>query len=168
MPFSAANIALGSLLLSAGTSAAQFAGQKQRAEANAAAAEANFRAQRSREQARLNQQAERATQERLQSTKDAAKARSTVKTSAATAGVGGLSVESLLADFNRQEATISSRIARQQELNRQQSGARLNSLRAQRFSNKSRVSQPSRARLGLGLGSAALGAKATHLRLKDT
>ncbi len=147
-------IALAGLAISAASTATGFIGAQQQADAqeeynafqqeqtrlNAEAAYANdFNA----EQARLSQEAAADSREIQEAQIDAAKARATARTAAGEAGVSGLSVDALIADFNRSEARFRDATRQQQEFDTLASRDRLRQADARKQSRiNSAVPQP--------------------------
>ena len=109
-------IALASFATSAASSGLGFVAQQQAASAQAdyqnqmavatnQAANAAYQNQIAQEQARMQQEKAAASQQVDQANRDARKAAATARVASAEAGVSGLSVDSLLADFDRQRAS---------------------------------------------------------------
>ncbi len=82
------------------------------------------------EQTQQSEEDEAASSEQIQIQREGAQARATARVAAGEAGVSGLSVDALLADFDRQEAEYSGSIQRTREFSARQSAYNLASMRA--------------------------------------
>lgn len=102
---------------------------EQQAQEGAALANASFKNQSDLARLRESQEAEAASAEKEQNAKSAAEARATARVSAGEAGVAGVSVDSLIADFHRQEAGYSESVDRNLQLTSQQSEEELKGMR---------------------------------------
>lgn len=102
---------------------AQSAFQKKRFEDTAANAEASFLAQASQNNLRIGQEAEAAAQAIQQTKKVQAQARSSAVVSAGEAGITGLSLNALTAEFDRTASARTEAIRRNFEFSTQQLGA---------------------------------------------
>lgn len=80
---------------------------------------------------RLQEEDEKASQDIQQVQREAAQARATARVSAGEAGVSGLSVENLFADFYRQEAAYRDSVRRNRQFGRLQAKEDIKGLRAQ-------------------------------------
>lgn len=135
--------------------------QKRRYEETAANAEASFLAQSAQNNLRIQQEAEAAAQATQQVKKQQAKARSAAVVSAGEAGVTGLSVDALLADFDRTASARNEAIRRNFEFTAQQIGVSGQGLAAQAQAQKNGaigkpVAGPSLVGAGLQIGGAGL------------
>ncbi len=161
-----------SLIVGAASQYSQYEGQKQQAKgqyryAKAAAEEGqalakqNFQIANAQESERQREEDEAASQQTTQVRKEAAQARSTARVAAGEAGVSGLSVDALLADFDRQEAASTNSINRNRELSMRQSGFTKLGIRANGMNQLSNtrfrpIAKPSGLNLALGIGSETL------------
>lgn len=102
---------------------------EQQAQEGAALANASFKNQSDLARQRESQEAEAASAEKEQNAKTAAEARATARVSAGEAGVAGVSVDSLINDFYRQEAGYSESVDRNLQLTSQQSEEELKGMR---------------------------------------
>jgi hypothetical protein len=130
----------------------------------------SFRQQASTTNLRLQQEQEAATNAKIENAKRAAEARGTARASAGQAGVSGMSVDNLFADFYRQEAqyrfvTDSNLAAVQEQTARDLQGlkagtqSRINSLRKE--------AMPGYLGAGLRIGDASVGAYDKYKRNSD-
>ncbi len=144
-------LALGalSIVTSAATGIIQYVGQRQQADAqtqyqaalmqarnqeiqdNMALANESFLQQSQQLHLRDQQEDESASQDIQKVQIEAAKARATARVAAGEAGVSGLSVDSLLADFYRQEDVFRESVRRNRQLGRLQTKEDIKGLRAQ-------------------------------------
>ncbi len=144
-------LALGalSIVTSVATGVIQYVGQQQQAESqaqyqsalmqarnqeiqdNTAIANESFLQQTQQINLRQQQEDEKASQDIQQVQIEAAKARATARVSAGEAGVSGLSVDSLLADYYRQEDVFRESVRRNRQLGRLQSREDIKGLKAQ-------------------------------------
>ncbi len=138
-----------SIVTSAASSIANYAGQQQQATAQATYQQqlaqerdeqilennklANESYLQQAQQINLGQQqeAEKAAQEIQSAQREAAQARARTRVAAGEAGVAGLSVESLFADFYRQEAVYRESIRRNREFSKQQAKENIRGLRGE-------------------------------------
>jgi cytochrome c556 len=104
--------------------------QEKVAEQGAALASANFKNQADQENYRQQQEDMAAAQTKQQNEKEAAKAKSTAAVAAGEAGVAGISVDALQADFNRQEAIFAGAVDTNRGFGRAQSQQQMQALRA--------------------------------------
>lgn len=135
--------------------------QRRRYEETAANAEASFLAQAAQNNLRIQQEAEAAAQEIQHVKKTQAQARSAAVVSAGEAGVTGLSIDALLADFDRTAATRNEAIRRNFEFTAQQIGVSGQGLAAQAQNRKNGavggpIARPNAIGTGLQIGGAAL------------
>jgi hypothetical protein len=161
-----------SLIVGTASQVAQYQGQQQQArqqyryakaaaEEGQAAAKQNFQIANAQESERQREEAEASSQQISQIRKQAAEARSTARVAAGEAGVSGLSVDALLADFDRQEATSVNAVNRNRELSLRQSGFTRLGIRANGMNELSStrfkpIARPSLTELGLGVASEGL------------
>jgi hypothetical protein len=103
---------------------------QQAADEGAALANESFKQQAGQARLKDAQEAEAASQEKFQSAKAAAQARETERVSSGEAGVSGVSVDNLIADFYRQEASYSGAINRNLDLGQGQTDQELQGLRS--------------------------------------
>ncbi len=145
------SLALGGLAIatSAATGIVSYVGQSQQAAAqaayqsqvaqvqnqqileNARLANESFLRQSEQENLRQQQEGEKAGQEIQQTQIEAAQARARARVAAGEAGVSGLSVDSLFADFYRQEDVFRESVRRNQDFSRLQSQENIKGFRAQ-------------------------------------
>jgi hypothetical protein len=163
-----------SLIVGTASQVAQYQGQqaqakqqyryaKAAAEEGQALAKQNFQIANAQESELQREEQEAASQQITQVRKQAAQARSTARVAAGEAGVSGLSVDALLADFDRQEAASVNNINRNRELSLRQSGFTRMGIRANGMNQLSStrfrpIARPSLTELGLNIGSESLSA----------
>lgn len=184
-PVTASTAALASLAISSVGAVTSFVGQMQAANAQAEH-QANVMEQ-TQENARrshlleidqinkrIEQERAAASQSLTENAVEAAKARSTARVSAGEAGVSGISVDALMADFNRQEAVYRHgvrenllRTTDQLQLEKKASGARRQSRINSAFSSQRPVQRPSFLQPALAIGGAGVDYFRQTRNLKD-
>lgn len=102
---------------------------EQQSQEGAALANASFKNQSNLARLREGQEAEAAAGDKEESAKKAAEARATARVSAGEAGVAGVSVDSLINDFYRQEGGYAESVDRNLELTTDQSEEELKGMR---------------------------------------
>ncbi len=107
--------------------------------------------------------AEAAAKDKFNNSRRAAEARETVRVSAGEAGVAGVSVDSLIADFYGQEAEYGGSVDRNLQLDASQTEMNLKGLRAGAIdrtiaSRRAKINKPSFAAAGLQIANQGIGA----------
>ncbi|GGD98165.1 virion core protein, T7 gp14 family [Rhizobium anhuiense] len=160
-PISAIGLAIG-----AATSVVQYQGQVSAAEEqnklyrdNAARANQNARDQMFQTQQRMLQEQEKAGAEKADNLKEAREAKATATVAAGEAGVSGLSVDALLAEFDGRAAQANDRVDQNTEwtlnqLNNEMKGIRSNA--EDRINSVQRAAKPSFFDAGLRIAGAGL------------
>lgn len=177
-------IAAAAFAVSAAGSAATYAGQRKQAKAQenyqeevheqtSQAARENYFRQLNQSQLRLEQERASASQKVQEQDARGAEARARARVSSAESGAAGLSVESLIKDYFRQEATYRHSIGENFDMTRQQMGEDVKGLQAgnQNRINASRgapVPTPSFLATGAEIGGSALDAYNQYLREPTT
>ena len=157
------SIALAGLALGAGSAAASYAGQRKQAkqqaryQAQAAQAERQRALQEQRSiRMRQAQEQEATNRELADVALKSREALATATTSAGESGVAGLSVDALLDDYTRQEASYRMGIGRQQEMKDLQTGLALTDAGFRSQNRLIGINRPVvRQSLGAGLASMA-------------
>lgn len=144
------------------TTRAQNRINQQAADEGAALASESFKQQANQARLRDAQEAESTAQERFLNSRKAAEARETTRVSSGEAGVAGVSVDNLLADYYRQESEYNSGLNRNLEFTQQQTTEDLKGLRAGAIdraigSRRPMIQAPSYLAAGLQVGANALG-----------
>lgn len=137
---------------------------------SAESARESFRSQASDTNLRLQQEQEAAVNAKIENAKRAAEARGTARASSGAAGVAGLSVDNLLADFYRQEAGF--RFVTDSNLSDkvEQSQREMKGLRATAKSRENSLrpeALPGYLGAGLRIGGQAVGAIDDYNRITD-
>lgn len=161
-------------MVGAGTAAASYKGQQDAAKTTAsyqksaalegqALARQSWELQNQQESERQKEESQASSQQISSVNREASKARASARVAAGEAGVSGLSVDALLADFDRQEASSVNAINYNREMNARQSSMNLRGIRANAMNQLSStrfkpVARPSALNSGLEIAGMGLDA----------
>lgn len=174
----ASAVAVAGLLLAAGSTAYSVSEQnktvkaqnkinQQAADEGAALAAEAFKQQAGQVRLRDEQLAQAAAQEKADNAKRAAEARETARVSSGEAGVSGVSVDQLIADYNRQEAGFDEALSQNLDFDLAQSEEELKGLRSGAFdraiaSKRPMLQRPSYLAAGLSVANSAVSSYDTY------